>query len=175
MRPLFDRIIKGDRDAGKRMIEGHMRLALSIAARYSFFGANFEETSSAALLGICDAVSRIWKGEVIFDNITGYIIRYIHQYCSESVRKDTLVPMPRGKKPAEIVTITDTVAIYDVSISEMVDTLESIIKTPEEQKVVDYRAQGMTDQETADKMEVNRSKVTRIRLSLFRRYRDVCN
>ena len=157
------------------MTEGYMRLALSIAARYSFFGARFDEVSSAALLGVCEAVKRIEEEKVVFDNITGYVIHYIHQYCSDAVRRDSLVPMPRGKKRAQTQTYTDTFTVQDNNVCELLDVLDSIIKTPEEQQVVDCRAQGMTDQQTADQMSVDRSKVTRIRLQLYKRYRNACN
>lgn len=174
LRPLYDLIIKGDEDARKRLIEGHLRLALNIASRYSFFGADFEEVSSAAMVGVCTAVERIKDDKVEYVNLTGYIIKYTHQHCYNAVRMDTCVPMPRGQKPVAQTGMID-VTINDDNLTEVADVLDAIVETEEEGEVIALRAEGRTDQQVADLMCVDRSKVTRIRQRLLKRYDDACN
>lgn len=156
------------------LIESHMRLACSIAGRYVRFGGNSDEMVSAAMLGIVEAVDRFKKGEVDHDNVTGYIIHYIHQHCTRTLQQDCLIPIPRpSRKKIIICPITDAVIAPDEKISELYEVIESITETEAEKMIVFLRQQGYSDYEIAERLNLVRSTVTRIRQRLLERYNVV--
>ena len=157
------------------LIEGHMRLGCSIAGRYVRFGGDSDEMVGAAMLGIVRAVDKIKDGQLKHDNITGYIVHYIHQECSEVLRKDTAVPTPRKKEKKQIVQLNDALdcCYDDFNIIDFEDALESIIENDEERLIVELRKQGYADEVIAEKLSIDRNKVTRTRYCLAKRYENV--
>ena len=205
--PLDDKLKAVEEGRWDDLIKSHMRLGCTIAGRYVSIGANSDEMVSAAMLGI--AVDKIKKNGLDHDNITGYIVHYIHQHCSEVLRKDTVVPMPRGQKTKKTFSLRDNISstsnasirrgntvseegntinrggeiVTDYSLSfkkddfniiEFEDILEQIIETSLEGKVIYLRRQGLTDSAIAKKLDISQSSVTRIRQSLFKRYKKCC-
>lgn len=154
------------------LIETHMRLGCAIASRYCAIGGDSDEMLSAAMLGICDAVNRIPKLE--HTNYTGYITHYIHRHCSDTYRKDRVVPVPNGVIPPVAQAVFDMGAI-DFDIIEFYDLLEVTIKTDRERKIVDLRSVGYVDAEIAEKLGLSKARITQIRTELARRFESVRN
>lgn len=154
------------------LIKSHMRLGCMIAGRYVRIGGNSDEMVSAAMLGVCEAVNKIKKNGLEHENITGYIIHYIHRFCSEVLRKDTVVPMPRGKIARPVLSLLDT-GEKDFDIIEFEDTLEKIIETEQESKVITLRRLGYTDKVIAEKLDISQTSVTKIRHKLLKRYQKL--
>jgi len=152
-----------------RLIEAHMRLGCSIAGRYHAKGGDADEMVSAAMLGICDAVSRFSTGLIETDNLTGYIVAYIHQHCSETARRDCVIPPPQHNKPAPTQELFDTVT-KDFNIVDFDDRLAAIIQTDREALIISLRRQGYTDGAISGKMGIPRSTVTMVRLNLLKRF-----
>lgn len=198
--PLDDKLKAIEEGRWDDLIESHMRLGCSIAGRYVSIGGNSDEMVSAAMLGICVAVDKIKKHGLDHDNATGYIVHYIHNYCSEVLRKDTVVPMPRGQKIKPVQILTDNllpvvarrrgtelnedfksvdytlnVKKDDFDVIEFEDILEKIIKTLIEGKIILYRRHGWTDALIAKKLDISQPTVTRIRHTLFERYQKCCS
>ena len=157
------------------LIESHMRLGCSIATRYVWLGGNFEEMVSSAMLGIAEAVDRFKRGIVSHDNITGYIIHYIHQICTECLRMDCLIPVPQHNDTKIIVCpITDdNIEKTATNLGELYEILEYITHTELEKDIVFLRQQRYTDSEVAANLGVSRSTVTRTRKRLLERYNNV--
>jgi RNA polymerase sigma factor (sigma-70 family) len=155
------------------LIESHMRLGCSIAGRYVSFGGDSEEMVSAAMLGIVEAVDRIRRGVLMHDNITGYIVHYIHQHCGETRRKDCLMPVPRGVERIRRHPLTNENITTDYEIEEFYEIIECIIKTDTEKDILFFRQQGDTDEEVATKLCVSRSFVSQTRRELFERFKNV--
>ncbi len=154
------------------LIETHMRLGCSIAGRYVKLGGNSDEMVSAAMLGVCEAVDRTKQNG--HENVTGYIIHYIHQYCSKALQQDCLIPVPRpSKKKITVCPITDVAIASDNKINELNEILESITKTEDEKMVIFLRQQNYTDYEISEKLSISRPTVTRIRHTLWERFNNV--
>lgn len=163
------------RDTGDwhSLIESHMRLGCAIAGRYVSFGADSDEMVSSAMLGITAAVDRISSGFLMHDNITGYIVHYIHQHCAEGMRKDHLIPSPRGTQKLQRHPITDNTITTDSELEELYDVIEAITHTEVERVLVFLRQQGYTDQEVAAQLYCSRSFVAQTRRKLFERFKNV--
>ena len=157
------------------LIESHMRLGCSIAGRYVSLGGNSDEMVSAAMLGIVTAVDNIKQGLICHDNITGYIIHYIHQFCTEALRTDRviLVPQKNGTKIIVCPITDNNIEATVTKIGELYETLEHIAHTRIEKNVIFLRQQGHTDFEIADVLNISRSTVTKTRKRLLERYNNV--
>lgn len=153
------------------LIEAHMRLGCSIAGRYVKFGGDPDEMVSAAMLGICDAVDRFKKDKTKTDNITGYIIAYIHQHCSKTLRRDRAVPSPQRRKFTKTEELRDAIE-NDFNIVDFDDLLEMIIKDERDAMIVDLRRQGFTDEMISKETGIPRATITMVRLNLLKRYRS---
>ncbi len=149
------------------LTETHMGLGCSIAGRYVSRGADSDEMVSAAMLGICDAVGRI--PQLKHNNITGYIVSYIHRYCSDVWRNDTAVSVPNGVVPLPTRGNTDK-GVFDFNTVEFHDSLDSIVNTQLEIDIVALRRLGCTDAEVAEQLDVCRTTVTRVRNQLKKRF-----
>lgn len=157
------------------LTKSHMRLGCSIAGRYVRLGGDSDEMVSSAMLGIAVAVDRIKKGLVEHNNVTGYIIHYIHQHCAESLRLDCVIPIPQHNDTKIIVCpITDNnIEATGTRIGELYEILEHITHTEIEKNVVFLRQQGYTDTEVANNLNISRSTVTKTRKRLLERYNNV--
>ena len=152
-----------------------MRLGCAIAGRYVRLGGKSDEMVSAAMLGIVVAVDRVKKGLVKHDNITGYIILYIHQHCAEALRVDCVIPVPQHND-TKIITcpITDKrMLATGPRTGELYETLEFIIHTELEKEIIFLRQQHYTDTEVASNLNISRSTVTKTRKRLLERYNNV--
>ncbi len=157
------------------LIESHMRLGCAIAGQYVRLGGNSDEMVSGAMLGIVTAVDRFKGGSITHDNITGYIIHYIHQICSESLRLDCVIPVPQHNDTKIIICpITDNnIEATATTIGEFYETLEYITHTEIEKDVVFLRQQGYTDSEVANTLNISRPTVTKTRKRLLERFNNV--
>lgn len=157
------------------LTESHMRLGCAIAGRYVSLGGNSDEMVSAAMLGIVTAVDRAKKGLLKHDNVTGYIIHYIHQNCAEALRLDCVIPIPQHND-SKIITcpITDNnIEATETRLGELYEILEHITYTEVEKDVIFLRQQGYTDTEVANNLNISRSTVTKTRKRLLKRYNNV--
>ena len=157
------------------LIESHMRLGCAIAGRYVRLGGDSDEMVSAAMLGITVAVDRIKRSLITHNNVTGYIIHYIHQHCAEALCLDRVIPIPQHNDTKIIVCpITNSVIIATgTRIGELYETLEHITHTEVEKNIVFLRQQGYTDVEVANNLGISRSTVTKTRKRLLERYNNV--
>lgn len=157
------------------LTKSHMRLGCAIAGRYVRLGGNSDEMVSSAMLGIVTAVDRIKKGLLKHNNVTGYIIHYIHQHCAEALRIDCVIPVPQHNDSKIIVCpITDNnIEATGTRIGELYELLEHIAHTETEKDLIFLRQQGYTDTEVANTLNISRSTVTKTRKRLLERYNNV--
>jgi DNA-directed RNA polymerase sigma subunit (sigma70/sigma32) len=148
----------------------HIRLGCSIAGKYIAKGADPDEMASAAMLGICTAVNKIKQGKLGHDNITGDIANCIHRTCAKAKRKDTNIPQPRDNPIKKTVNFLPEIAIDVFNGVDLNDTLDTLVETDNESLILELRRRGFTDQAIADKLNVSRSYVTKIRIKLLERY-----
>lgn len=182
---LLKLIREGSVEAKNELILGHVRLAVSIVDRYiGNFGCKFldEELDDAAIVGIVVAVNRIEQGHLKHDNVTGYIVMFIHNHVSSYLRKSFIVPMPRGHPYKRNISIhssrNDRDKNYDPwardtnpgALLEVKDLIDCSIRNEQERRVVDLKIAGYTDKEVAKIMDMAQVTVFRIRQTLKTRF-----
>ena len=86
---LAKRIEKGDKRAKDRMIESNLRLAISIAKKYSRYGSNLEDLIQEANIGLIKAVDKFdWRRGFKFST---YAHWWIKQSVTRSLTQDSSV------------------------------------------------------------------------------------
>lgn len=171
---LLRQLREGNAEAKDKLILVHIRLAVSIVDRYiAEFNCRHldDELDDAAIEAVVVAVNRVEQGHMKHDNITGYIVLWVHSLVSKCLRNSSLVPAPRGHRYRKSIPIDDsrtTNGSEDMSL--VLDIINRIISTPEEQRIVDLKIASHTDKEVAKIMEIPQVRVQRIRQILRKRF-----
>jgi DNA-directed RNA polymerase specialized sigma subunit len=164
----------GDLQAKEKLSLAHMRLSVAIAEDYirRFSLANQrDDLRSAAGLGVLVAVDRIASGYLQHDNATGYIIKFIHSYIMRAWSTLPIVKTPRGHDRVKQQYLLDSHGCRDTSrILHIRETLDSILSTPNERRIVELRMSGHTDAEIAEILRIPRTSILRVRKKLQKRY-----
>ena len=170
---VLEKVRKGNSDAIETMILGHCRLAMSIVNRYLtiFHINNHEDLDCAAIQGIVVAVNLIVKGNLKHNNVTGYIVCYIHQYITDYIYHDTTVYSPRRKQPILIEVLDNSIGMETFNNFEIWDSLLSIANDDTEKQILKLRSKRYTDSEIGEILGLSRLKVFRIRHDLFNRWK----
>ena len=166
---LLYRLRSGDLSAKKRLIEGHTRLVLTIAnrftARYPYLKDQIEET---VLMNLVEKIERISSGSALTkgDNLGGLlnstsvfkIKELIHNIFSErSKRRNTAI----NKEP----TVFNT-ALSNLFVDSIMCSSEF---TQNEKFIIGQRFQGFNDEEIAICMGVSKQRVALVRVKLRER------
>jgi len=84
---LFPKIKKGDGKAKKRMIEGNLRLVISIAKRYSCYGLDFLDLIEEGNVGLIRAIEK-YNPKMGY-NFSTYAFWWIRQYIQRAILSQT--------------------------------------------------------------------------------------
>ena len=84
---LFPKIKKGDGKAKKRMIEGNLRLVISIAKRYSCYGLDFLDLIEEGNVGLIKAIEKY--DHKMGYNFSTYAFWWIRQYIQRAILSQT--------------------------------------------------------------------------------------
>ncbi len=84
---LFPKISKGDSKAKKRMIEGNLRLVISIAKRYSCYGLDFLDLIEEGNVGLIKAIDK-YDPKMGY-NFSTYAFWWIRQYIQRAILSQT--------------------------------------------------------------------------------------
>ncbi len=84
---LFPKIKKGDGRAKKRMIEGNLRLVISIAKRYSCYGLDFLDLIEEGNVGLMKAIDKYDPN--MGYNFSTYAFWWIRQYIQRAILNQT--------------------------------------------------------------------------------------
>lgn len=87
MAELFPKIKKGDGKAKKRMIEGNLRLVISIAKRYSCYGLDFLDLIEEGNVGLIKAIDK-YDPKMGY-NFSTYAFWWIRQYIQRAILNQT--------------------------------------------------------------------------------------
>ncbi|NIM03901.1 sigma-70 family RNA polymerase sigma factor [bacterium] len=87
MAELFPKIKKGDGKAKKRMIEGNLRLVISIAKRYSCYGLDFLDLIEEGNVGLIKAIDK-YNPKMGY-NFSTYAFWWIRQYIQRAILNQT--------------------------------------------------------------------------------------
>ena len=84
---LFPKIKKGDGKAKKRVIEGNLRLVISIAKRYSCYGLDFLDLIEEGNVGLIRAIEK-YNPKMGY-NFSTYAFWWIRQYIQRAILSQT--------------------------------------------------------------------------------------
>jgi len=87
MAELFPKIKKGDGKAKKRLIEGNLRLVISIAKRYSCYGLDFLDLIEEGNVGLIKAIEK-YDPKMGY-NFSTYAFWWIRQYIQRAILNQT--------------------------------------------------------------------------------------
>jgi len=87
MAELFPKIKKGNGKAKKRMIEGNLRLVISIAKRYSCYGLDFLDLIEEGNVGLIKAIEK-YDPKMGY-NFSTYAFWWIRQYIQRAILNQT--------------------------------------------------------------------------------------
>jgi len=87
MAELFPKIKKGDGKAKKRVIEGNLRLVISIAKRYSCYGLDFLDLIEEGNVGLIKAIDK-YEPKMGY-NFSTYAFWWIRQYIQRAILNQT--------------------------------------------------------------------------------------
>lgn len=149
------------------LIETHMRLGCSIAKTYVAYGGDVDEMNSAAMLGVVYAVKRL---PMEHENPTGYISKFVHQFCAEALRTDRSIPIPRGQSGPMTITSNGTETSKDMPYAEIKEILSTLPKSDREIAVLLLLSRGYSIIEIAGKLKISQPTVSRTRQILLTRY-----
>lgn len=177
---LVIRLKNGDQSAAVEIINGHIRLAISIATRYSLRSG--DDIVSAAMYGVCQAVQ--WAPTRLKDlNITPYISATIHRFISDSHTEEDVVHFPKGIEKVTVNYIPwvaernadcdifidderhgpDT--LIPVSYDDLFNLEEAIadLNLPRSHTLVlKLKLEGYTHEQIGQKLEIKKRDITRM-------------
>ncbi len=175
---LLARVRAGIPDAIEKMIMCHLRLAVSLANRYvSVYGLRFcaDDLDSAAYIGVVEAVNRVAKGNMLnHDNITGYIVNYIHQNVSNAADNSVAIHTPQRKrnkiKENMPLQMEGHNAQQTTELMETWEAITSIARNSVELKILELKRGGNSDEMIGCLLGCSRGWVTKLRRILHLRY-----
>ncbi|MGI6161374.1 MAG: RNA polymerase sporulation sigma factor SigK [Christensenellales bacterium] len=176
----IERLLNGDEEARRVLIERNLRLVAHIVKKYSLTLADTDDLISIGTIGLIKAVST-------FDFKKGAVLS---TYASRCIENEILMSLRAGRKYAREVSINEPIgkdkegneialvdilgscadAVFDdVRINIDISRLKLILKktlTQRERIVIELRYglngnMPMTQQQIADRLEISRSYVSR--------------
>jgi len=149
IKDLLQRIKDGDRSAKDRLIEGHIRLALSLANKFIKKFPQWEDALvSTAISTLVDKAERVEAGVLVDDNVGAYInscVTFALRHLVANKIKEENRKLPKATE--DIVYNEETYNLL----------LESIMKSSDfsdrEKTLMSLRIEGFNDREIAEKFD----------------------
>jgi len=131
-----------------RIILGHLRLSISIAAKYAkCLKEDHHILVAGAFYGVVWAVNKA-KEKLIDNNMTGWIVSNVNRFVYEEYKKNRPKKAPSKRKSYT----------YDQSPEfEIQEIIDKICKSDTDKEIMTLRMQGFKDKEIASKLK--RSKI----------------
>lgn len=170
---VMDFLEKGNEESKTLIIEGHIRLAMSIAARYiDHFPSKTDDIVSEALLAVTESVVLAPGRLGPPFNISGWITRSIHNRISNFLCRDFVVRIPNWiiKKGGYKYTMQELdvniVNKNEVIMQKLKERLHTMILeaklTDLENLIISKLLMGYKEKEIADEMKVSQQYVNRL-------------
>ena len=169
---ILDSVKAGERCAIEKMVEGHLRLAAGLVARFYRSDTDSDELVSAAFYAVANAVQRIADGHLTHDNPTAYIVMFVtgelrRTLANKSISVKT-IPLnhhvgewntTRSEITADDRAIANIIGNYPdttIDIEEEINALNKI-----DARIVELLRLGYKNVEIADDLKIDKSNVSR--------------
>lgn len=181
---LVDQLRKGDTTVIGEIVEGHIRLALSIA---SGFAARMPHQSDVfvaeALFALSRAVAEA-AGKLRDNNITAYLSLRMNSACFKAMVGQQIVRIPKStmddmkaRGEAVVLPVVERIVPFDVlarasDLSELKEMIQSCVRTAFEGQVIKLRELGYNDPQIADLLKCSRSSASMARKAVRQRFEE---
>lgn len=169
------------------MIEGHIRLAMSLVAEFAMRAPNrTNEMVSVALEALIDGIEMIERGAIdhhSVPNITGYLIMTVRGRISKFLTGDgvfrcdlkTYKKLKDSGKDMPIVILDLSsrhlrIPVLPSSEMELKELFNAIAQDKKEKQVLDLRIVGYNDPQIAQMMGLTKQRVAQIRKKIGEKF-----
>ncbi len=160
MTELFPKIKKGDGKAKKRMIEGNLRLVISIAKRYSCYGLDFLDLIEEGNVGLIKAIDK-YDPKMGY-NFSTYAFWWIRQYIQRAILNQTKtihIPLYAYETIKKLINVSERMREElerQPTTAELAKTLRLSIKKTRKflQEIQVFERVGSLDSPLGDKFDI---------------------
>ena len=157
---LFPKIKKGDGKAKKRMIEGNLRLVISIAKRYSCYGLDFLDLIEEGNVGLMKAIDKYDPS--MGYNFSTYAFWWIRQYIQRAILNQTKtihIPLYAYETIKKLISVSERMheeLERQPTTAELAKKLRFSIKTTRKflQEIQVFEKVGSLDSPLGDKFDI---------------------
>lgn len=157
---LFPKIKKGDGRAKKRMIEGNLRLVISIAKRYSCYGLDFLDLIEEGNVGLMKAIDKYDPS--MGYNFSTYAFWWIRQYIQRAILNQTKtihIPLYAYETIKKLISVSERMheeLERQPTTAELAKKLRFSIKTTRKflQEIQVFEKVGSLDSPLGDKFDI---------------------
>lgn len=156
-----------------KIIYHHIKLAIAIANQYSAYAPTFSlELVSEAIVTLTQSCYKIIEGKSKDQDLSRFITFQIHSALGDYLRK-------QKKNSIKIQRLSrlryhGTCINYDINLIEVDELCEKLVKNNLERDVLTLRRLDYKDREVAEKLNIDRNMVFRVRTILKKRYIELC-
>ena len=173
---LLKKIREGDKSAREKLINGNLRLVLSVIQRFTNRGENLDDLFQVGVIGLIKAIDnfdvslKVRFSTYAVPMIIGEIRRYLRDNntvrVSRSVR-DTAYHALGAKEKLQAKLGRDP-TVDEISIKESIKEL-----SPREKKILALRfMQGKTQMEVASEIGISQAQVSRLEKGAIRKIKE---
>jgi len=160
MTKLFPRIKGGDGQAKKRMIEGNLRLVISIAKRYSCYGLDFLDLIEEGNVGLIKAIEK-YDPKMGY-NFSTYAFWWIRQYIQRAILNQTKtihIPLYAYETIKKLINVSEKMQselARQPTAAELAKRLRLSIKKTQKflQEIQVFEKVGSLDSPLGDKFDI---------------------
>ncbi len=162
---LISKVKNNDKDAIKRMIEGHTGLIAQVVGRYAWQQPRkTDDMLSVGWLALTEAVDNFSKDKVTHNNITAYILVTVHGAIHNFIVEDQTVKPSRKRFDKVVKRHLDDI---EESVEHEFDTPDALVEEiglENTEKIIAIMAlEGYTDKEIGKKLGCSWQYVGRLR------------
>lgn len=173
---LLPRLKSGDMSVAEEIAEGHVRLVLSLAARY---GNEREEYESIAYEVLWTTIIKVAEGHLKHDGFANYLMTRLRSKYANARYRIPTVSLSRSYCVGRGIQRPDRVEMPEPEFvtqdaSEMLEDILSVTSGPIEECIVKKRAEGYSDREIGAKIRMSHGRVWEIRKEIEKRYMRLC-
>ena len=160
MAKLFPKIKGGDNLAKKRMIEGNLRLVISIAKRYSCYGLDFLDLIEEGNVGLIKAIEK-YNPKMGY-NFSTYAFWWIRQYIQRAILNQTKtihIPLYAYETIKKLINVSEKMQVElerQPTAAELAKRLRLSIKKTQKflQEIQVFEKVGSLDSPLGDKFDI---------------------